>query len=155
MKLKIVNDYHLPEYTARSGDGSSYTRLSHVEFHESAVSLVIFTPSENKEREFLINDTAYIELLPLLLSGKISCYQAMQNLIQYLSKKYGIELDKIPSRSDWGVPDEKNIMFVVHRQLIKEDDFMRMIQYFPHTHQDRFENFYQIPTQVASIGLIG
>ena len=153
-KLKINNTCHLEPYEIRPGDGSRYLDIDSVEIEQNTIKINI-RPMEHIIIE--INTPEIISILPSLLNGEITCYDAIQSLEHLLNKKYNLAPDnRVISFFTPGAQSEinKRQLLSVAMDLVPEDDFIRLCWFFPRQYEDRFKFLSDVRTKVVSDEII-
>lgn len=153
----ISNSFHPKRYFARPGDGSVYTCIESVEMNNESVKISILVPDYNegaKRIDIVISDHEVIKLLPSLLGGKISCFQAMLEAEGFLRKKHKIELASYHPDSFWqrGLrsADPRLHMFSLLNVLLQKEAFADLCHWFPHDEGERKKPLWDLPVNVVS-----
>lgn len=151
--MKIINTVAPQQYSVCSGDGASvYSYIDFVVLNKDSITINVVTPENPIVKELKITDPEIIAILPSLLNGKVSCFEAMESLEPFLRKKHNLFPQ---SSSSFFQPNPKKLSlgFLVW-DLLKKEDFAVLCQFFPHEHTDRFKWMQDTPIKVVSKEII-
>lgn len=147
--ITIENTVH-PEiyYTLQ---GVSYTRIKDVTITKQSILFnmaVFIAEGHEPERLYIeINDPTCIRLLPTLLKGEISCFDALKKLEKYFLKKY----DLVPS---YGDEMERILMLQSSLMGSQSDPFVHLCAAFPRTLADSENMVYITPVKAVNDEII-
>jgi len=144
------------KYTNRPGQGSAYSYIDCVDLSNECIKITILSPEASRTKnEIVIRDSEIIAILPNLLNGDISCFDALQSLEVFLRNKHKEILGSSDSTTLFNTHFQTKIRlgYLMHNLLGKED-FATLCQFFPHTPEDKVKNIYDTPVKVVSDGII-
>ena len=158
--MKIINTLKINEYKSRPGDGSVYSHIDHVELSENNIKMLILAPEAQLELpiEVEITSPEIIKILPSLLGGEISCYDAFQQLESHLRDVYKDKLAEYSPTSYSGrnlrSSDMKMRMVALCNMLLEHEGFAKLSLWFPHERENRFKWMQDTPIKVVSDEII-
>lgn len=157
--MKIINTVKPDRYYSSNGGGLNHYRyIDFVELKENKVTISILEPdtgTSGKRTEVVLIDPTIIEILPSLLGGEISGYQAYERLEEFLGFKHKELLDSAASwHSYLQSNDIKDRVFALYNCLISNEPFVRLCQLFPTNRQNASKLVQDIPFKVVSEEII-
>lgn len=156
--MKISNTHHLPSYDVRPGGGKIYIYIESVEINKNSVEFTLIGPQNNFREVITINSPEEIALLPSLLDGRITGYDALQLLEPSIKKKYGIN-----NSSSQSIPfftlgtqqlETKKRIRSLAMPLVGENPFVSLCWFFPRTKEANDDWISYMPNKVVDDDII-
>ena len=147
--MTFENTTHPEIYFVRPGNGSYYTRIQDITITEKNIVFNIAGfLSEDSDPEIFhieITDPTCIEILPALLKGDISCFEALKRLEKHFCNRYGNQYI-----GDNSLPTIRRLIM----DLCGRDPFVKLCQFFPHINADRNAIAYTTPVKAVDNEII-
>ena len=150
-KLKYNNSLHPEKYVVTPGDGTAYSWMDSVELEINSLVLNIniqITESDVSHEQIIIaiEDDVLMQILPELLNGELSCYEAQVKLEPFLSPQITQQRFYNPTETN----EKKRIGRLFLDLENQNHPFAILCLFFPHHFNDRLSGVCTTRTKVIN-----